>query len=53
MAEILINGKVYTIYENLPTVEIPPYESAYPKGEKKRNQENRKNMARYNYRKKK
>lgn len=54
MAQVIIGGKVYTIYENLPRIEpdIKEVMSAYNKDDKKRNQENRRNMARYNYRKK-
>lgn len=54
MAQVILNGKVYTIYENLPTIEpdIKVLKTAYSNDSKKRNQENRRNMARYNYRKK-
>lgn len=51
MAEILINGKVYTVFELLPRV-VAPKETLHPYGEKRRNQQNRLNMARTNYRKK-
>ena len=51
MAQVIIGGKIYTIYEMCPQVEIPPYVDEKPRNKKEMHR-NRLNMARSNYRKK-
>lgn len=55
MAETIINGKVYIIYENLPTIEPNPTEllmTEMRKQEKKSREQDWKQRARKGYRKK-
>ena len=52
MAKVIVNGRSYYIFEMPPTFEERPVISPKDRDDKKRNQQNRRNMARYNYRKK-